>query len=434
MKPTYYQTILFAFLFISYHVNGQSYHLNKVAFNPSVQNEGYYEIPEDLKAKTNTFFSTNYELWNVPVYNGFGILSETDSSANIQLHLGMPSDEFSDTNKQQELAALIAKLFFFTYTTDTSLTDHKKEYISDMFSGYFYGFHAITKKWGEIHNNNKAMISKTEEINNIANWYAELLSRYKPVYGKEVSQANRKYSFLKGIYLAMPLGYRQHVASETYIGNDIPLLLEELNILDDLNKEGSIFKESDLLFKFQETKIASTPLCEEKKEVPTKFSELNEKVRLVYNLKNNCDFQPIHIEINKENPFTIIGRFSGTKKSEDSFELNQIEFKFFEASALPKSIVVSDAWVDIAKSTPTFKVINVSLMNLDDCDSKSCDKRKTRLKQGEVDFNFNDQKIIFPEGAVLDFHIVNLMDIYPNLKEGDPFFPKGHHCNGTIIF
>jgi len=59
------------------------------------------------------------------------------------------------------------------------------------------------------------------------------------------------------------------------------------------------------------------PKTEEQKCVdkpkPVDRIELNEQIRMNLNLDNQCDFQPMHMEIRKDTIYTIIGRFKSEK-------------------------------------------------------------------------------------------------------------------------
>lgn len=167
------------------------------------------------------------------------------------------------------------------------------------------------------------------------------------------------------------------------------------------------------------------------RKLPTSFSELNQFSPLIYNLSENCNYQPLHIEISEADSFTIIGRFNGYKQDE-KYNLRSIEFAFYEASFEPKTILVNRAWINEEQSRNGFTVINIELIDITNCNSSNCATLREKKLNGENDFVFETSVLSFSKNDTIDFHIINLNGVSQDASKG--FFPRGRHCNGVVIF
>ncbi|WP_299685282.1 hypothetical protein [uncultured Dokdonia sp.] len=166
-------------------------------------------------------------------------------------------------------------------------------------------------------------------------------------------------------------------------------------------------------------------------DLPEKFTDLNTFAPLMYNLNEDCLFQPLHIEMGDSVSFTIIGRFTGEKINDNVFELNRIEFSFYEAAKFQRPIIVKKAWID-EDHDGNEVVINVELEDISKCFTLNCKGKTQQKKQGATDFDLKTGRLNILSKTKIDFHIVNQEDIFGiNPKD---VFPKGRHCNGFVIF
>ncbi|MEP0262909.1 hypothetical protein [Dokdonia sp.] len=169
----------------------------------------------------------------------------------------------------------------------------------------------------------------------------------------------------------------------------------------------------------------------ETSDLPERFTDLNTFAPLMYNLNEDCLFQPLHIEMGEMASFTIIGRFTGEKINENVFELSRLEFAFYEAAKFQKPIIVKKAWIDEDDDSDQI-VINIELEDISKCYTLDCKGISNRKKQGATDFDLKTGRLTILKNTKIDFHIVNQEDIFEvNPKD---VFPKGRHCNGFVIF
>ncbi len=168
-----------------------------------------------------------------------------------------------------------------------------------------------------------------------------------------------------------------------------------------------------------------------RKSLPDSFEKLNNFAPLVYKLSDDCSYQPIHIEISQKTSFTIIGRFSGQKINASQFRLEAIEFAFYEATKAQKPIVVKKAWAELEKKEG-MTIVNIELEDLSKCKSSRCKALKDQKKKGAPDYTAENLGIVLNSDDILDFHLVNLEEVFPQLPKD--VFPKGRHCNGSVTF
>lgn len=180
-------------------------------------------------------------------------------------------------------------------------------------------------------------------------------------------------------------------------------------------KEKPIKNEQEVLSRSASGK---TPKCDTRMGIPADQDELNRKAPLVYNLADDCRFQPMHVQIRDfQASSELIARFYGKKINSDTFALDSIQFKYFEIGAAPRPIKVDRVVFDAPLTQ-----FQVYLM-----DDQSGSKK-------EIDFTLRE-KITLSKKALVDVKIENESAFYtPPFRGFDFDIPRGKQCNGRTFF
>ena len=155
-------------------------------------------------------------------------------------------------------------------------------------------------------------------------------------------------------------------------------------------------------------------------KVPNTVEELTKDAPLQYNLLENDKFQPLHIETNitKNTSTELIGRFTGIKQDNNKFLISKIEFKFFEITVNPRTIVVD--YVEISKESTEEQIKLLVFIQ---------DLNKDR-PLNKADFTL-EKDILVSKNTFIDIHIIDKNEVYPTIET---MIPKGKHCGGNSNF
>lgn len=169
-------------------------------------------------------------------------------------------------------------------------------------------------------------------------------------------------------------------------------------------------------------------------KLPSNFKDLSELAPLMYNLGENKQFQPVHFDFRGQEPFVILGRFSGQMNPEgSSFNLSKIELALYTWSTTTDtdpSFLVNNASVDYQKTEGSELHINLELQLLENMDP---DKKERRLKHSKPECELAPAIDVFKDGRIF-FHIINYDDF---LEPGDvplkEYYVSGRNCNGKPV-
>jgi len=165
--------------------------------------------------------------------------------------------------------------------------------------------------------------------------------------------------------------------------------------------------------------------CNANDRMPTRVDSLNSKVLLNYNLSDNCNFQPIHIQVRESRSSEIIARFNAVPER-DVYHLKQIEFLYFEIANNPNNVIINGADVKRNIDAKGREIIQIIL----------------KIKLGpEVSEIIKDKPdliwegyIRIKKGDIIDVKVEDDDGIYeePPFSDLEINIPRGKQCSGTV--
>jgi len=153
---------------------------------------------------------------------------------------------------------------------------------------------------------------------------------------------------------------------------------------------------------------------------------------LTFNLKDDCNFQPLHVQVREvAHSSELVGRFSATSnKWTGGYDLNKIEFKYFEIAKSPDTVMVNKASVSRKRDGNKGEYIAVTLSLVKN--EELTETQKDKWVKGDID-TFWSGKVPVKKGELIDINIENEEEIYKEAFKGiDINIPRGRQCRGTI--
>jgi len=202
-------------------------------------------------------------------------------------------------------------------------------------------------------------------------------------------------------------------------------------------------EEAPVIAKVEPKNVVQHQACGSDDRVPRCAAELNRKTALNIDLTDNCNFQPIHLQVRQGDlrSTEVVARFVG-KNMEEEYKFEKIEFKHLEITDEPNPVVVEKAHVKDSSGT---LMVELTLLDLNKCDIKVCKALKERWDKGEIDLTevTIDADVKVVDKMKMDVKILNEENIYGEfitVLDKDPIdcknidinYPRGRHCNAIM--
>lgn len=193
-------------------------------------------LNDSIYFKSRTFFNIAFEIVDKNSNKNSAFLKDNTYQIRISSYLSSSLE-----NHPKEANLILMKIIADSQSgiLNDSLSVKDKELLVDKIIGYHFFYNSVAKNWHKIKNSNKSKMQMAIVLDNTINTYLELLKK-SSMNRHDIPLSERKLAFLKGTYLAMPVGYRQHYNSDVEIGMDLDLLMIELKntetfLMNDLN-------------------------------------------------------------------------------------------------------------------------------------------------------------------------------------------------------